>query len=388
MAARRKDREQGIYRRVSVRMWGDAKVRALTPPPPGGLALWFHLLTGEQTGIIPGLHKIGEAAFAEQLGWPLEGFREAFREVEAQGMARADWAARVIWVPKAIEHNVPASPNAVRAWADAWDLMPECSLKIEAWRVLRAFLEAFSEAFVEAFDEACLEPSVKTSGNQDQEQEQEKRFPPPAGVRARDEGHDLDPEAEQHSAAARHETASGSASSPPPSDSEPGPGASPTCPVTPASSRGDRPEGAAGPAAERLPDGTYPATGRLSPLPRRNELLDARFALTADVIGRCARAATPWYLGHAGSEAQRAAVENAIAFAGPDVAAERLLAFVRAERAAGREPQPGIGWRLDEIQGAEARPRRQLQVQDGDIRVGVAAPAPAEAFQGGERELR
>jgi hypothetical protein len=181
MAARRKDREQGIFRRITVRMWGDAKVMALSRPPPCGQVLWVHLLTGEQTDIIPGLCKAGEAAFAEQLGWPLEGFRKAFREVEALGMAKADWDARVVWVPKAIDHNPPASPNVVKSWADAWDRIPECGLKVEAHGVLRAFLQGMSEPFVKAFDEACPKPSAMPCGNQEQEQEQEKL----AGSRAR-----------------------------------------------------------------------------------------------------------------------------------------------------------------------------------------------------------
>lgn len=187
MAARRKDREQGIYRRVTVRMWGDAKVMALSRPQPNGQTLWIHLLTGEQTDIIPGLCKIGEAAFAEQLGWAVEAFREAFAEVSRLGMAKADWTARVVWVPKAIEHNAPISPNVVTSWADAWDRVPECALKLEAWRVLRAFLEGMSKAFVEAFDQACPKPSPMPSGNQEQEQEQDQEQeeaapqPPAAG---------------------------------------------------------------------------------------------------------------------------------------------------------------------------------------------------------------
>lgn len=162
------------YRRVSTKMWADERVRSLSASKPCGQVLWFHLLTGEQTGIIPGLCRIGEAAFAEQLGWSVEGFREAFREVFRQGMAEADWKARVVWVPKAIHHNRPESPNVVRAWADAWDEIPECGLKREAWRALKAFVEALGEGFAKAFAEACPEPSAKASPNQEQDQEQDQ----------------------------------------------------------------------------------------------------------------------------------------------------------------------------------------------------------------------
>lgn len=160
-----------IYRKVMVRMWGDEKVMALSRPQPCGQALWIHLLTGEQTDIIPGLCRIGEAAFAEQLGWPLEGFRDAFREVNALGMAKADWNARVVWVPKAIEHNAPTSVNVVKSWADAWDRIPECSLKVEAWQTLKAFLDGMAEGFREAFATACPKPRLIQEQEQEQEQE-------------------------------------------------------------------------------------------------------------------------------------------------------------------------------------------------------------------------
>jgi hypothetical protein len=187
MAERKAKREQGIYRRVTVRMWGDAKVMALTRPQPCGQVLWLHLLTGEQTDIIPGLCKIGEAAFAEQLGWPLEGFRKAFAEVSRLGMVKADWDARVVWVPKAIEHNAPVSPNVVKSWADAWDRIPECALKLEAWDILGGFLQGMTQGFREAFAESCPKPSVMPSRIQEQDQEQDQEEAAAAG-RARRAG--------------------------------------------------------------------------------------------------------------------------------------------------------------------------------------------------------
>lgn len=167
--------ESDIYRRILVRMHADERVRALSRPEPSGKALWWELLAGEQTGIIPGLFKIGEAAFAEQLGWPIgadtskgiaKGFREVFAEVSAQGLAKADWNARLVWLPSAIRHNPPASPNVVKHWKLAWSLLPECELKLEAWRTFKAFLEGKAKDFLEAFTKACPMPSLKASSNQ------------------------------------------------------------------------------------------------------------------------------------------------------------------------------------------------------------------------------
>lgn len=155
-------------------MWGDAKVMALSRPPPCGQVLWVHLLAGEQTDIIPGLFKIGEAAFAEQLGWDMEGFRKAFREVLSQRLVEADWKARVVFVPNAIRHNPPANPNVVTSWADAWDRIPECGLKLKAWGDLKAFIEGMSKGFQEAFERACRKPSRNQEQDQEQDQEIQK----------------------------------------------------------------------------------------------------------------------------------------------------------------------------------------------------------------------
>lgn len=178
-----------IYRRVYVKMWADAKVRALSPPPPSGLVLWLHLICGEQTGVIPGLFRIGERAFAEQLGWPLDPdlfvgsqsgsqgfsqslsqtgrqspslprcFREAYQEVEAQGLVKADWDARLVWVKNGISYNPPTSLNVVKSWKKPWSALPECDLKTEARQHLKAYVDAMGDAFALAFDEACPLPS-------------------------------------------------------------------------------------------------------------------------------------------------------------------------------------------------------------------------------------
>ena len=152
----------GIYRKIYVSMHGDARYRRLSPMPPSGQSLWFHLLAGEPTGAIPGVLCVGRAAFAEMLRWPVEGFDLAFAEVYREGMAKADWDARMIWVPHAIDHNPPQSKNVIKAWVTAWPLVPECALKVEAYRALRAYLVGKSQAFLQAFDEGIAYPEAET----------------------------------------------------------------------------------------------------------------------------------------------------------------------------------------------------------------------------------
>jgi hypothetical protein len=178
------------YRKIDIRMWGDREVLRLSRPQPNGQSLWVYLLAGPATGIIPGAYRLREGGLADELGWTVEGFREAFAEVSGEAfrhgfrhgaekpLAKADWAAGMVWVPKAIKHNPPQSIHVVSSWKVAWDELPECDLKLEAYQGLRAYLEGMSKGFVKAFDEAIPKPSWKPSRKalaiQEQEQDQEQ----------------------------------------------------------------------------------------------------------------------------------------------------------------------------------------------------------------------
>ncbi|MGQ3002503.1 MAG: hypothetical protein ACT6UH_22360 [Hydrogenophaga sp.] len=182
-------KRSGRYRKVEVRTWGDAKFRALSPIPPCGQGLWLFLITGPHTGPIPGLFRAGRAAMAEELGWELDAFDEAFGEAFRQGMVEADFKARVMWVPNAIKHNKPESPNVVKSWAAEFNLIPECELKWSAFESLKASIYALGESYGKAFDETFSKPSgkplPKTSPNQEQEQEQEQEKKPSASSPAK-----------------------------------------------------------------------------------------------------------------------------------------------------------------------------------------------------------
>lgn len=175
------------YRKIEVRTWSDERFRGLSAMPPSGQGLWFFLLTGPHTSPIPGLFRAGRAAMAEELGWEQEAFDEAFQEVSAKGMAKADFKAKLIWLPNALKHNKPESPNVVKSWRKEVILLPECALRNEAIAALRAYLETIGEPYLAAFDEPIddpsakpkpkpsSKPSTKAMANQEQEQEQEEK---------------------------------------------------------------------------------------------------------------------------------------------------------------------------------------------------------------------
>lgn len=136
------------HRKIDTGMWGDEKFRSLTRPRPNAQSLWIFILTGPHTTAAPGLFCAGEAGLAEALAWPLRSFRRHFGELEARGMVRADWGARVVWVPRALRYNPPESANVVRAWRKAIADIPECQLRDEAESYLREgclFPEVFDE---------------------------------------------------------------------------------------------------------------------------------------------------------------------------------------------------------------------------------------------------
>lgn len=146
-----------LYRKVSVRMWGDEKFRALSRPRPNAQSLFVYLFTGPHTGIVPGLFVAGERQLAEALKWPLPSFRRCFKELESAGMARADWVNRVVYLPRAKTHNPPANTNIIKGWAAGFKDLPDCTLVASAWTDFRthgdteAMTDAFREAFAKAF---------------------------------------------------------------------------------------------------------------------------------------------------------------------------------------------------------------------------------------------
>jgi len=189
------------YRKIEVRTWSDKRFAELSPLLPSGQGLWFFLLTGPHTTAIPGLFRAGRAAMAEELGWELEAFDKAFAEVTTQGMAEADFKAKLVWLPNAIKHNKPESPNVVIGWRAEIDLLPECELKHRALVAIRAHLATVGPTYVDAFNKvvpldvsppdaappeqaeqpkekptakALIKTSLNPMPNQEQEQEQEQ----------------------------------------------------------------------------------------------------------------------------------------------------------------------------------------------------------------------
>jgi hypothetical protein len=154
------------YRKIDPRIWNDAKFRSLSD---NGKLVFFMLLTHPNMTAL-GAMRATPSGLAEELGWLPEAFREAFAEVCQKGMARHDERAHLIALPNFIRYNQPESPNVIKAWAGAVDLLPECDLKSVVIQYAVAFAKGMSEGFAKAIPEALS----KSMPYQEQEQEQEQ----------------------------------------------------------------------------------------------------------------------------------------------------------------------------------------------------------------------
>ncbi len=148
------------YRKIETKMWGDTKFRSF---PQNTQYLWIYLLTNPETTSLPGLYSCGKMAMVESLGWTMKSFLESFEDLSRNDMAKADWDARLIWIPKAIIYNRPQNPNVVKSWSAHWNDLPECPLKVDAYQALKIKMESLGESYLKSFLESFGE-SIPESG--------------------------------------------------------------------------------------------------------------------------------------------------------------------------------------------------------------------------------
>jgi hypothetical protein len=175
------------YRKVDSRIWNDEKFRALSER--GKLSFLFILtnphttmigtLRGTLTGLAAELHATSDRehgvleGFGEAL---LEGYIKSFRETIDKGLVRYDERACLIWMPNFLKYNSPESPNVIKSWPKAFDMVSECELKHSVFARMKEYTVGLTKAFHEAFTKAFGEPLPKAMPNQEQEQEQDKNL--------------------------------------------------------------------------------------------------------------------------------------------------------------------------------------------------------------------
>lgn len=163
------------YSRVTRRLWGDATFRSLRAAEPSPRELWLYLLTCPEQCAVPGIFRAFEGGIADALGWSIEALREAYGEVSTKGLARADWKAGVVVLPKAFFHNLPDSPNHVLGWRIGWDEIPECQIKHEYYHELKGLVEGLGEPYAKALAKGLREPYRYQEQDQDQDQDLKRK---------------------------------------------------------------------------------------------------------------------------------------------------------------------------------------------------------------------
>jgi hypothetical protein len=167
------------YRKIDPRIWNDAKFRDLSDRAK--LAFFMLLTHPHMTAI--GAMRASLDGLASEIGWSAKAFREAFGEASSKGLVKHDERASILWLPNFLKYNGPESPNVVRAWLGAFDLLPESALKNQAIQSAKAFTEGLPEAFGKAFTEALAKAMPNPEPEQEPEQEQEKTPQPPDALK-------------------------------------------------------------------------------------------------------------------------------------------------------------------------------------------------------------
>lgn len=148
-------RRRETYRRVySHRLWADEK---FGPMPIDSKLLWLYLITGPNQSLIPGLFRCGESTASHDIGIsdPSQ-FRAAWSTIESQGMAIANWARKLVWLPQALRYGWPRKAETLVEWGRAIDGLPECDERDQASASIQKMARMSGPAFVQAYKDGFL----------------------------------------------------------------------------------------------------------------------------------------------------------------------------------------------------------------------------------------
>jgi hypothetical protein len=358
------------YAIVLPQFWTGSTGRAIRARGRDAQLVAAYLVTSQHSNMI-GLYHLPVAYLCHDVGIPEEGASKALRSLEEVGFAFYDADAEVVWVAEMARFQVigvgPAlQPKDKRCKGVANELV-----KFRKSPFYQPFVERYRDAFhlrdmppaeaAPALAARAIEGDSEAPRSQEQEQEQ-------------------DQEQEQEAAAARETPATdqdaqgpGEAAHPTESRAN-GAGAVPARAVPAPVAVDDFPH----PPVEVIDEGGPSAGNPVYPLTDRfRHELALSLARTA-----------PHPAG--GGAAVFQASERALERLGVEAAVELCRQRVH-EAVARRQRQPAtLRFFVECVLGDELTRRSApaLAATGTDIRVGVAAPAPAERFQGGERELR
>lgn len=119
----------GRFGKVYAKVWRDEVFRALSPDSQ---RLWFYMLSSPCASPVPGLMVMPVLTAAYDLGLSAERLTQALEEITDEEMAEYDPITQVLWMPRALRYDPPASSKNVLSWLKVLPLIPECALKEKA----------------------------------------------------------------------------------------------------------------------------------------------------------------------------------------------------------------------------------------------------------------
>lgn len=138
------------YRKIDCRIWNDEKVRKLNRDE---VLAFLYLLTHQHMTRL-GAMRATVDGLASEVKWlmPTKDFRKAMAKAFSLGLAEADDGASFLALPHFLRYNAPESPKVVKHFAVAFDLLPDCKLKLQLWYRVIAFLKTMPKSFLLAWE--------------------------------------------------------------------------------------------------------------------------------------------------------------------------------------------------------------------------------------------
>jgi hypothetical protein len=162
------------YRKIDIQINNDAKFRQLSHMEQW---TWFKLMTHERMTSI-GAMKVSISGLADELKIQKKQLNRHFFTLIQEKFIHYDEKNLLLWFPNFLKYNTPESPNCIKNWPKALEVLPECELRAlliqhSALFVVENLSKAYSEALPKAFKEGLPEALRQGFANQKQEQKQD-----------------------------------------------------------------------------------------------------------------------------------------------------------------------------------------------------------------------
>lgn len=159
------------YISMELRTW-DVLAEAGLQLAPSPAALYLRLATGPESTRVPGVLRVGRAALAEALGWSPRQLTRCMDSLEDAGLVRADWSARVVYLPQVTAQpcSMPTSPSAAAMYGRELADLPRCQVVADVERDLVGAMMELGRAFYDSYAARARRDEKRANTKADQAQ--------------------------------------------------------------------------------------------------------------------------------------------------------------------------------------------------------------------------